>query len=103
MAVQATFTADFSKWDVALKNAQANLKSFEVSTRGVQQSLQRIATGFSGANIIREARTVVAAVEAIGGAARLTEAEQRKVNATVTEAIAKYKALGQVAPKTMTD
>ena len=38
------------------------------------------------------------AVGRIGGAAKLTEAEQRKVNRTVEEAIAKYRALGQEAP-----
>jgi predicted nucleic acid-binding Zn-ribbon protein len=101
MAVTATFYADFSKWDSALKNAQANLKTFEVSTKNVQQSLQRMTSGFDGTKIMREAKTVVAAIEAIGGASKLTAAEQRKVNATVTEAIAKYKALGQVAPKEM--
>ena len=99
MAIQATFTADFTKFDAALKNAQGTLKTFEVSTKNVAQSLQRMTAGFDGTKIMREAKLTETAVRSIGGAAKLTEQEQRKVNATVTEAIAKYKALGQTAPK----
>lgn len=64
----------------------------------MQQQLQRMANSFSGVEIRKQADLAVAAVKAIGGASKLTEAEQRKVNATVTEAIAKYNALGQQAP-----
>jgi hypothetical protein len=98
VALSAQFVADFSRWDASLKNAQAGLKSFEVPVRGVQQQLQRMANAFSGVEIRKQADLAVAAVKSIGGASRLTEAEQRKVNATVTEAIAKYDALGQKAP-----
>lgn len=50
---------------------------------------------------IPSAQQYVKAVEAIGGADRLTEAEQRRVNAALTEALAKYKALGTEAPAEM--
>ena len=43
------------------------------------------------------------AIEGVGGASQLTAAEQKKLNAQVTEAIAKYRALGQEAPKSLTD
>lgn len=101
MAQIATFSADFSQFDAALAQAREKLEGFAVSGRGVAASLERLAKSFSGANIIAEANKVVAAVEAIGGASRLTESEQRKVNATVTEALAKYRALGQEAPEAM--
>lgn len=57
-----------------------------------------MASSFSGVEIRKQADLAVAAVKAVGGASKLTEAEQRRVNATVTEAIAKYDALGQKAP-----
>ena len=98
MALNATFTIDTTKWDAALKSAQAGLKSFELTGKGVQRQLEQMTKGFAGANIKKEADLAAAAVKSIGGASKLTEAEQRKVNATVTEAIAKYKALGQQAP-----
>ncbi len=97
----ATFVADFSKWDAALKNATAGLKPLEVSAKGVQQQLQRMATSLSGADIIKQANLATAAVKSIGGATKLTATEQTKLNATVNEAIAKYAALGQKAPADM--
>jgi hypothetical protein len=51
--------------------------------------------------VLSEATLAVKAVNDLGGVTKLTEAEQKRLNATVTEAIAKYKALGQQAPKDM--
>lgn len=93
-----SFNADFQKFDAALAEAVGSLKDFEVSAKGVQGQLTRMAQGFAGAEIKRQAEIAAAAVERVGGASKLTEAEQRKVNATVTEALAKYRALGQDAP-----
>jgi hypothetical protein len=98
MAITATFQADFSKFDKSLADAKTSLKSFEVTGKGVQQSLERMAKSLSGVDIKRQAEIAAAAVQKIGGSTKLTETEQRKLNATVTEAIAKYKALGQTAP-----
>ena len=54
--------------------------------------------GFSGSKLFRDAELVAEAVGRIGGASKLTDAEQRKVNRTIEEAMAKYRALGQEAP-----
>ncbi len=101
MAITATFSADFTKFNSALKDAQSSLKPLEVSAKGVQAQLKAMATSLSGANIQRQASLAVAAVNSIGGATKLTASEQTKLNATVTEAIAKYAALGQKAPADM--
>jgi phage-related protein len=98
MSATATFQADFSRWNQALANAKDGLKSFEVPVKSVQAQLQRMATSLSGADIKRQAAIATAAIEKIGGVTKLTEQEQRKLNATVAEGIAKYKALGQEAP-----
>src|SRR5690606_36483877 len=58
---------------------------------------------FNGSKVIGEATRVANAVEAIGGAARLTAAEKERVNAVLERAIDKYRALGQTAPKALTD
>src|SRR5678816_2198847 len=84
----AVFQADFTKWNEALRNAQASLKPLDVSANGVRQSLQRMVNSFSGVNIQKQAQLAVAAVNSIGGVTKLTDAEQKKLNATVTEAIA---------------
>jgi hypothetical protein len=57
-----------------------------------------MAADFSGATIARDADEIAAAVGRVGGASKLTAAEQSRVNATVTEAINKYRQLGQEAP-----
>lgn len=101
MAITATFTADFTKWNAALRDAQQSLRPLEVSAKGAQSQLQKMATSLSGVNIKKQADLAVEGVKAIGGASKLTESEQRKLNATLTEAIAKYRVLGQEAPREM--
>src|SRR5262245_21343896 len=98
MSPTATFNADFTKWNEGLRNAQSGLKPLEVSAKGVQQSLQKMVTSFSGVNIQKQAQIAVAAVNSSGGGTKLSDSEEKKRNSTVTEAIAKYKALGQEAP-----
>jgi predicted transcriptional regulator len=65
------------------------------------QQIQRHVAAFSGDQVIQEAHQMAAAVEQVGGASKLTAAEQAKVNAAVTDAIAKYHALGQQAPASL--
>jgi hypothetical protein len=101
MALNATFTADFGPWQKALDNAKQSLQPLIVSSKGLQAQLERMTKSFSGADVQKQANLAVAAVEAVGGAAKLTASEQSKLNAQLTEAIAKYAALGQTAPQGM--
>jgi len=98
MALRATIGADFSEFSTALKNVETKLKTTSDVAKNVGRDLSKMVEGFSGTNLFRQAELTAEAVTRIGGAARLTEAEQRKVNRTVEEAIAKYRALGQEAP-----
>jgi hypothetical protein len=66
-------------------------------------AVQRQVDRFSGDKLIAEAIAMAKAVEQVGGATRLTANEQKQANAVVTEAIAKYAALGHTAPKALTD
>lgn len=98
MAITAKFLADFESFDSAVKKAEAELRSLESGASKVQASLNRMADSFSGRKIIQDANLAASAIQQIGGASKLTESEQKRVNATVTEAIAKYAALGKEAP-----
>jgi len=98
LANVATFAANFEPFDRAVTNAQDNLRQFELSTKGVQAQLQRMTSGFDGSKLIREAQLAAKAVEAIGGASKLTDGEQKKLIGTISEAMAKYRALGIEAP-----
>jgi hypothetical protein len=52
----------------------------------------------SGGELLREANQYAEAVQHIGGASKLTADEKARLNAQLTAAIDKYKALGQQAP-----
>jgi polyhydroxyalkanoate synthesis regulator phasin len=102
MAVTAKFVSDFSDFDRAVKNAELELKSFQTGAANVEKQLNRTADAFSGRKILSEATLAAEAIERIGGTTKLTRAEQDRLNATVTEALAKYKALGMEAPPHLT-
>ncbi len=97
----ATFVADFSKWNVALKDAAATLKPLELAGKNARAQLQAMANSLNGTNIQKQAQLAVQAVKLVGDATNLTKKEQAALNVTLTEAIAKYKALGQQAPADM--
>ena len=103
MALTATLALDVKNFEAGCKKAVVEMQGVERASKTVNRDLKRLMEDFSGQKIAVEATRVSEAVQRIGGASKLTEAEQRRVNATVTEAIAKYKALGQEAPKALTD
>ena len=98
MALRATIGADFSEFSTALKNVEVQLKTTADHAKNAGKDLTRMVEGFSGSKLFRDAELVAEAVGRIGGASKLTDAEQRKVNRTIEEAMAKYRALGQEAP-----
>jgi hypothetical protein len=95
----ATFDGNFQKLDKAVTDANQKMEAFEISVKGVQRQLQTMVSSLDGSKIVREATIAAAAVEKIGGATKLTEAETKRYNATITEAVAKMNALGQDAPE----
>lgn len=98
MSVTAKFIADFTSFYDAVQKAEVELRGFEDGAGRVEKQLNRTADAFSGRKVLQEATLAAKAIEDIGGASKLTENEQTKVNALVTEALAKYRALGQEAP-----
>lgn len=114
--LRAVLEADASKFTAALDdvNAKTSLFSRDFTKMGasVQQvgeaftnalvrdftSINKLTKEFSGAGTAKAADELAAAIGRVGGADKLTASEQQRVNAQVTEALAKYKALGQEAP-----
>jgi predicted transcriptional regulator len=101
MALTATFAADFSKFNSAVENATVRLQTFERGTKNAGKSLSAMAEGFSGQRLVREATLTANAVEKIGGVAKLTEAEIKRVAATTEAAIAKMKLMGVEPPEAL--
>lgn len=62
------------------------------------RKVDQLAQNFGGGTAKRKAEEYAGAVAKIGGANKLTAAEQAEVNRHVTTAIAKYQALGQKVP-----
>jgi hypothetical protein len=103
MAVTAKFVADFTSFQDAVTKASNTLKNVEADANKVGASLNRMVDNFSGRKLINDALLMTKAVEEVGGATALTAKEMVNVNATITEAISKYTALGQKAPQSMMD
>src|SRR5262245_3650634 len=101
MAITAQFIADFTSFKAAVDQADTKLKSFQSGAAQVERQLTRVGDAFSGRKILQEATVAVKAVTDIGGVTKLTANEQARLNAQVTEAIAKYNALGQQAPQNL--
>lgn len=81
-----------------LKAFKANMQEMRVQLETNQAAMKRMASAFDGNKVIGDANAMVKAIHEIGGASKLTDTEMKRVNSTVTEAIAKYKALGREAP-----
>ena len=78
--------------------AQGSLDNIGQAAGVTASTVTRVGNSFSGERIIREATAAALAVQEIGGASKLTEAEMARVNRTTGEAIAKMRALGVEAP-----
>jgi hypothetical protein len=98
MALKGTLTADFESFYAAVTKAKVQLEGFESGANKVEDRLNRATNAFQGNRIASQATIAVEAMNRIGGAAKLTDDEQAKVNKTLNEAIEKYQRLGKVAP-----
>ena len=104
--VNAVVTKAIEKYQALGKEAPAALKQLADATQKASHEselLGRLTQQLAGADTIANAQRYAAAVQQIGGAAKLTRTEQEQVNKAVTDAIAKFTALGQTAPKALTD
>lgn len=96
--VKATFTADISQFRASLAQATTVVTGFDRTVGQVNRDLARFGNQFSGATIARQAETIAKAIEQVGGVTRLTDSEIKRANATIQEAVSKYRALGTQAP-----
>jgi hypothetical protein len=98
MAVTAKFIADFTEFNGAVGKAEVELKSFQSGAAQVEKQLKSMADSFSGRKLIQDATLAAEAVERIGGATKLTEAEIQRLAVVTGQAVEKMKALGIEVP-----
>lgn len=91
------------KFTASAKDALSEIEKYENKIVATAQTVDKYAASLGGGKILAQANNWVAAVDKIGGATRLTAAEQDKVNGVLDQAIQKYLALGKTAPTAMTD
>ena len=103
MALTAKFQADFSSFYAAVQKAEASLVGFQQEADDVGKSLDKMADALSGKRLISQATLMVKAVEDIGGASKLTDANLRKVGATVADATQQMERMGMAVPKNFKD
>ncbi len=92
------FEANFTQYTAAVRDAQAQLKSFVVDADRVASQLGRMTDQFSGAKVLQQATMMSEAIDRIGGVSKLTAAELQRVGAVAEEALAKAAAMGVDAP-----
>lgn len=91
------------KWTTNLDELRKELKSGSDQLVVLQSSAEKTIRSLGGEGIMRAAHNAAAAIQELGGANKLTGAEQDKVNSLMDRAIAKYAALGQTAPTALKD
>ena len=80
---------------------KANLAEGRNQIETTTAGMGRLAASLSGEKLSQNAHNMVAAVNQIGGASKLTQREQARVNTTLTKAIEKYHVMGKEAPASM--
>lgn len=107
-SLQVRISAQIAELQKAFDDAFGTVSKFEKQFAGVassvqqhQEAINKAFASFAGDNITKEANAIAKAIEKIGGVSKLTAAEQKTANATIAEALAKYKALGETAPKSI--
>jgi predicted nucleic acid-binding Zn-ribbon protein len=83
-------SAQIAEFQKAFQDATRQTDRFKTTFGGAaseiekhQARINRAMDAFSGDKIVREANAYAQAVQRVGGAAKLTESEQRRVNAAV--------------------
>lgn len=99
----STFEGGTRKASNAVAAFERSLDQLKGSVASLEPQAQRMVNAFSGTKLLTSANNLTAAVTKIGGATKLTSAEQAKVNRTLTDAIAKYASLGKTAPRALID
>jgi hypothetical protein len=98
MAIQATFTADTRPLEAGLDRAAAKIASTRRVTEETSRSLKAMGSSFDGTKTEGTALRLAASIQKVGGAVRLTDAEWKRADRTVSDVLQKYERMGTVAP-----
>lgn len=89
------------RWADNTAELKKNLMEGIGTVDAMKQSVDRVIQSMSGQGLFKAANQVTAALIDMGGATKLTAAEQDRANAILERAIEKYKVMGMTAPPAM--
>lgn len=101
MAISGRFEADFASFYEACRLAQVSVQKFEGDVKEAENQVNQMVDSFSGRQIVTEATVMADAVGKIGGPARLTQQELRRVGQVADEAIEKMNRWGETPPRNL--
>ncbi|HUX16710.1 MAG TPA: hypothetical protein VMW52_09575, partial [Phycisphaerae bacterium] len=84
-----------------LQELKRNLAEGKLSIETTTKSMGRLAASLSGEKVTQKAHNIVAAVNQIGGATKLTAAEAKRLAPQLEGALDKYRLMGKEAPPAM--
>lgn len=84
-----------------LQELRKNLAEGKAQIETTTAAMTKLASSLQGDRLIQQAHNITAAVQHIGGVAKLTTAEKDRMNATLSKALEKYQLLGREAPPAM--
>lgn len=84
-----------------IEELRRNLAQGQNQIETTAASMRKMAASFSGDKVIKDANAITAAIGGIENVSKLTRAEQDRVNAVLTTALEKYRALGREVPDDM--
>src|SRR5262245_3932180 len=99
--MKATFEADFSTFNREVEKSVAKMKEIEKEANRVTVDLNKMVDQFSGVKVIEQANAMGLALQAIGGAAKLSDEDLQQVAATTAAAADRFLAFGKEVPATM--
>lgn len=89
------------RWADNTADLKKNLMDGVDTLDAMRSSVDRTVASLSGNGLFGAANKVAAAITEMGGATKLTGAEQQRVNVLLDKAIEKYRAMGMQAPAAM--
>jgi gas vesicle protein len=102
MAIQATFTADTRPLEQGMERVAASIAKTKRATGDADRSLKAMGSAFDGTRLEGTALRMAEGVRKVGGAAKLTADEFRRVERAVDSALDAIRVKGGTASATLT-
>mgnify|MGYP001579594399 CR=1 FL=1 len=89
------------RWASNVEELKKNILEGIGTIDAMKASVDRTAAAMGGQGLFLQANKLTAAVQQLGGSAKLTTAEKVRLSASLDKAIEKYRVMGQTAPAAM--